>query len=72
MRPICIYRNRKLTVDFIILVLPVLDSSDVQRCSVWENQAIGFLKQEHINIKLHSIKFFSLLENRVESITLVG
>lgn len=36
---------QKLTVDFIVLVLTILNSSDVQCGSVWENQSIRFLKK---------------------------
>lgn len=32
-----------LTVDFIVLVLPVLNGCDIQGSPVWENQALWFL-----------------------------
>lgn len=51
-------QKTQLTVDLIVLVLTVLDSGDVQRGSVRENQSIRFLKQKHIKcVQQHHLQF---------------
>lgn len=37
--------QRSLTVDFIVLVLSIFNSRDVESRPVWENQSVGLLSE---------------------------
>lgn len=37
--------DRLLTVDFVVLVLPVFNGGDIEGCSVWKDESIWFLSQ---------------------------